>query len=376
MKLAKAVGLVMACCLTCASMADLSMPVQAATQDNDRLIQVGDDVYATLDVYGTLTISGTGDMWDNDVPHTEWNKESSSPWFGDWEQRIKSVVIEDGVTSIGDYAFVVSDITVTDGGGSYFHQNPHGLSSLQSVKIGSGVKRIGEYAFYKTPALSSIKIPGNVKEIEKNAFYGSRLENVKLQNGIEKIDSEAFCHTDLKAVDIPGSVKTIESNAFVLANLTDVTIQQGVGIINNDAFDKVHAKILSRNVVLAPRAFLGGSTITCYKGSTAARYAVSNNMTVKYITEPKTLKKSPKPSVKIKGGVMKITCKAVTGADGYQVRYATNASMKKAVTISGSKASVAKLKKGKTYYVQARAYKKGAKKTYGAWSDKVKVDFK
>ena len=176
----------------------------------------------------------------------------------------------------------------------------------------------------------------------------------------------------LKAVDIPGSVKTIERNAFRFANLTNVTIQQGVGTINSDAFGKVHAKILSKSVVLASRAFLGGSTITCYKGSTAERYAVSNNMTVKYITETKTLKKSPKPSVKIKGGVMIIACKAVTDADGYQVRYATNASMKNAVTISGSKVSVANLKKGKTYYVQARAYKKGAKKTYGAWSDKVK----
>ena len=46
--------------------------------------------------------------------------------------------------------------------------------------------------------------------------------------------------------------------------------------------------------------------------------------------------------------------------------------MKNAVTISGSKVSVANLKKGKTYYIQARAYKKGAKKPYGAWSDTVK----
>ena len=370
-KQGKAVGLVMACCLTWVSMADLSMPVQAATQDNEEQIQVGDDVYATLDMDGTLTISGTGDMWDNAIMQSEWNEDPNCPWFGDWEQQITSVVIEDGVTSIGDYAFVVSTITNTSKG-HYCHQNPHGLSALKSVKIGSGVERIGEFAFYKTPELSYINIPGNVKEIEKNAFYESGLEKVKLQNGIEQIDNGAFDYTALKAVDIPGSVKTIERNAFRFANLTNVTIQQGVGTINSDAFGKVHAKILSKSVVLASRAFLGGSTITCYKGSTAERYAVSNNMTVKYITETKTLKKSPKPSVKIKGGVMIITCKAVTGADGYQVRYATNASMKNAVTISGSKVSVANLKKGKTYYVQARAYKKGAKKTYGAWSDKVK----
>ena len=133
-KQGKAVGLVMACCLTWVSMADLSMPVQAATQDNEEQIQVGDDVYATLDMDGTLTISGTGDMWDNAIMQSEWNEESNCPWFGDWEQQITSVVIEDGVTSIGDYAFVVSTITNTSKG-HYCHQNPHGLSALKSVRI-------------------------------------------------------------------------------------------------------------------------------------------------------------------------------------------------------------------------------------------------
>ena len=86
-KQGKAVGLVMACCLTWVSMADLSMPVQAATQDNEEQIQVGDDVYATLDMDGTLTISGTGDMWDNAIMQSEWNEESNCPWFGDWEHN-------------------------------------------------------------------------------------------------------------------------------------------------------------------------------------------------------------------------------------------------------------------------------------------------
>lgn len=367
----KKLGLVLACCLTWVSIAGVSMPVQAATQNSEEPIQVGEDVYATLGTDGTLTISGTGDMWDNAIMQSEWNENPDCPWFGKWEQEITSIVIEDGVTSIGDYAFVVSTITNTSKG-HYCHQNPHGLSALKSVKIGSGVEKIGEFAFYKTPSLSYINIPGNVKEIEKNAFYESGLKNVKLQNGVEKIDNGAFDYTALHAVDIPGSVNTVERNAFRFANLTNVTIQQGVGTIDSDAFGKVHAKILSKSVVLASRAFLGGSTITCYKGSTAERFAASNNMTTKYITEPKTLKKSPKPSVKTKNGVMTITCKVVSGADGYQVRYATNASMKNAVTISGSTVSVANLKKGKTYYVQARAYKKGVKKTYGAWSDKVK----
>lgn len=368
----KVLVLALACCLTWIGATESTViSVQAAAQDSGEQIQVGDDVYATLDTDGTLTISGTGDMWDNAINQNEWNDDPNCPWFGSWEQEITSVVIEDGVTSIGDYAFVVSTVTNT-AKGHYCHQNPHGLSALKSVKIGSDVEKIGEFAFWKTPSLTYINIPGNVKEIEKNAFYESGLKTIKLQKGIEKIDNGAFDYSGLKAVDIPGSVRTIERNAFRFADLTNVTIQQGVGTINSDAFGKVHAKILSKSVVLASRAFLGGSTITCYKGSTAESYAVNNNMTVKYISESAALKKSSKPSVKVRNGVMTITCKAVTGADGYQVRYATNASMKDAVTISGATVSVVNLKKGKTYYVQARAYKKGTKKKYGAWSDVVK----
>lgn len=55
----------------------------------------GDNLTWTLDEGGTLTISGTGDM-------TDYN--SSAPW-ATIQGSIKAIVIEEGVTSIGDYAF-------------------------------------------------------------------------------------------------------------------------------------------------------------------------------------------------------------------------------------------------------------------------------
>lgn len=92
---------------------------------------------------GVLTISGKGDM-------TDW--KDGSPSWDSYSSDIKSVVIEDGVTSIGDYAF-------------YYY------SDMTSVSIGNSVTRIGEYAFLGCAGLTSIEIPNRVTTIGNSAFY-------------------------------------------------------------------------------------------------------------------------------------------------------------------------------------------------------------
>lgn len=88
----------------------------------------------------------------------------------------------------------------------------------------------------------------------------------------------------------------------------------------------------------------------------------------------KTAVKSVKNSKK---GKAVVKAKAVKGADGYQFRYSLKKNMKKAVLVKSAKASctISKLKKGKTYYVSVRAYKKDSagKNVYGAWSSAKKV---
>ena len=71
---------------------------------------------------------------------------------------------------------------------------------------------------------------------------------------------------------------------------------------------------------------------------------------------------------------MTVKFSKVKNAKKYEIRYAVNKKFTKAETKSTKKltCTLKNLKKGKTYYVQARAYKKGAKKPYGAWSDTVK----
>lgn len=84
-----------------------------------------------------------------------------------------------------------------------------------------------------------------------------------------------------------------------------------------------------------------------------------------------------KPKLKLKKGKIKVTFKKVTGAKGYEIRYATNKKFKKSkkVTVKSPKATLKKLKKGKKYFVKVRAYKlnPASQKVYGAYSKVVKI---
>lgn len=348
-------------------------------------IQVGDNVYANLDDYGTLTISGTGDMWENNHNVNEegieknvapyYDDKELCTWFGAWKNDINKVVFEEGITSVGKNAFTVCERGSYAG---YGHNNVRviGVPSLTSVTLSSTVNIICRGAFYKTSALKSITIPSNVTTIEQNAFKDSALASVKLSEGLESIGEYAFAGTKLIGINIPSTVSSIESNTFLDSSLSNVTINKGTKIIKKDAFQNVSARIYDKNVVIMEGAFGTGSTFTCYKGSTADTYAKNHDITVKYISDKPA--KAKAPTVSSKNKKMQITCKTMSGVDGYQIRYATNQSMKNADKEFGKKLTVAGLKKGKKYYVQARAYKKdgNGKRVYGAWSNKVVVKIK
>lgn len=104
------------------------------------------------------------------------------------------------------------------------------------------------------------------------------------------------------------------------------------------------------------------------------------------VNEQKTKVSKPAKvkNVKVKNSgrkAMKVTFKKVSGAAGYEVRYAVKANMKgaKKVTSKKNAVTIKKLKKGRTYYVQVRAYKVDStgKKIYSkSYSTKVKIKIK
>ena len=127
----------------------------------------GENVTWTLTADGTLTISGTGAM-------TDYTYDSRSPWYS-CRTYIKRVVMQQGVTSIGDHAFWdcsgLTSVTIPDGVTSIGGDAFSGCAALTSVEIPNGVTAIGGSTFSNCIRLAKVTIPKSVTSIGKNAFY-------------------------------------------------------------------------------------------------------------------------------------------------------------------------------------------------------------
>ncbi|MBQ3378878.1 MAG: leucine-rich repeat domain-containing protein [Clostridia bacterium] len=128
----------------------------------------GGDLRWELDDAGVLTISGTGAM-------TEWQDFGEADW-NDVKQDIRAVVIEEGVTTVGNYAFwdclnitsVKLPQSLTYIGKAAFIY----CEKLTSLKVPPKVAGIGNAAFVHCSALQSIRIPEATIEIGETPFYG------------------------------------------------------------------------------------------------------------------------------------------------------------------------------------------------------------
>ena len=199
----------------------------------------GTNVKWTLDSEGTLTISGEGTMHNYD----HWGS-NYAPWYSNRES-IKTVVIESGVTSIGEFAFhncsSLSSITIPDGVTSIGNRAFEYCSSLSSITIPEGVTSIGDCAFYECSNLSSITIPKGVTSIGDGAFSECRsLSSITIPEGVTSIGNSAFswCNS-LSSITISEGVTSIGSSAFSrCSSLSSITIPKGVTSIGNSAFSE------------------------------------------------------------------------------------------------------------------------------------------
>ena len=189
----------------------------------------------TLYEDGTLNISGTGEM-------RGYNAYSIKSPACD-NSNIKNVVIEDGITSIGSFAFYGCSLTNIRIPGSVTSIGKYALDdcmSLTSVTIPGSVSSIGEYAFMDCRNLTDATILDGVTSIENRAFWGcSRLTSVTIPNSVTNIGESAFWHcSELTSVTIPDGVTSIEDYVFNgCYSLTSITIPNSVTSIGNYVFD-------------------------------------------------------------------------------------------------------------------------------------------
>ena len=213
MKRILCVLLVVLMCLTAAPLGgfaetDFSVTASAATELAETG-QCGENVYWNYNsATGELIISGTGPMYDYNI--------TNSPFY--FNTIIRYLVIENGVTSIGDYSF-------------YYCKN------LISATLGNTVVTTGCESFSNCENLKSVVLPESLTTIGPCTFRSChKLNNVTIPNSVTSLTG-AFEHCNsLTSIVIPDNVTTIKGAFSFCTSLTSITIGDGVTAITRETF--------------------------------------------------------------------------------------------------------------------------------------------
>ena len=176
---------------------DIGQAVTAAVQnieeENSEIVASGEDLNVTwsLDSDGLLIISGSGpmgEMYAQWPPNLAWRK---------YNQQIKKVIINSGVTSISEVAF-------------------EACFNLTEVELCDTITSIEKNAFFVCENLKKITLPKQLTEISHAAFQGCKsLTSVVIPPNVTKIDDSAFAYCEnMESVSIPAGVNTIGEWAF------------------------------------------------------------------------------------------------------------------------------------------------------------------
>lgn len=193
----------------------------------------GENLKWTLDNNGVLTISGSGAMKDY-----TWDENVRLDWYVNHKKDIRSVVLDNRITHIGDYAFDkctnIESVRYT------------GYTGNAGVALPESVTTIGVHAFSDTGVTGTLKLPEHLTEIDSSAFYHCRKLNgeLKLPDTVKKIGGFAFHSCGFTGkLELPASLENIGNDAFDFCsgltgkltfpskmNEIDFSIFQGTGI--------------------------------------------------------------------------------------------------------------------------------------------------
>ena len=273
------------------------------TSSNENIVTVNENgiVTAVAEGYGSIsvqiTMDGKNTYYSKSISVTVKDPYvTSGPSLTHYFGLGGTVVIPDSLklTSIGDYAFAnFTYVDKTEGDFDYDESSATkqwyiGENTITTVIIPEGVESIGEYAFANLTSLTTVVLPSTLERIDQGAFYGctsltsvTGLENVKFINqsafencnltGTVSLDNcvavanNAFAgNSSLTGVTLSAATQSVGSGAFNgCSKLSDVTINATTIKLGSYAFANCTSlKKISLNTAVVPRgAFYGCSKL-------------------------------------------------------------------------------------------------------------------
>ena len=393
--------------------------------------QDGNNIQFALYADGTLEFSGTGKMTDhveydfwqeNDelFPYAsyKWVPDEDDPWDGVYssDEVVKKIIINKGITSIGDYAFydfnaltevVIAD-TVTYIGKSAFER----CYNLKSIQLPSKLTTVDSYAFFRT-GLKEVTVPSSVKIIENNAFgycgaYISDPEKVSgfTVKGYNNTAAQKYAKDNgFKFVSLDVHKHTVKSPKITKATFTKDGVSTGTcsgckKTVKTVIYKVSYVKLSATKYAYNGKIHTPAVTVKDSKGKTLklntdytvsyssgrkypGQYAVkitlkgnySGTRTLYYSIVPAT------PTLQVSAGYGRAYLKwnKQAGVNGYVIYMATskNGAYKRVAVAKSNAYTLLKLTKGRTYYFKVAAYKTvGSKNLYGSFSTAKAVKIK
>lgn len=201
---------------------------------------------------GTLTVSGRGDM-------TDYTFDSPAPWSY-YADSIQAITVENGVTSVGNYAFYqlkkvtaasIAD-SVTNIGRSAFYE----CEALVLLDLGNGVRTIGEKAFMLCRSLMSLQLPGSLRSMGDQAFYRCEsLMSITIPASVTSMGTETFMYcSSLCSATVLANMKELPGwtfyGCYALKSVSMPSAMESVGL---NAFEKCELLPESFDVADEPR---------------------------------------------------------------------------------------------------------------------------
>ena len=298
----------------CSSLKEITIPVS---------INASGKFYNCTNIETVNLTVGNGTMYN----YFDSEEASELPWIQ--SSKIKNINIENGVLSIGDYAFYGLQLNNIDIPESVTRINCYAFSNsnIRNIDIPSNVSFISFGAFENCTYLSAIVLPDNLEFISFDTFKNcTSLSNVVLGNKIESVGSAAFYNcVNLKEITLPDSCNTIYGEAFYnCKSLTELIIPNSVTTIKKSAL----AQCTSLEKLTIP--FIGESkTTNTFLGYIfgASSYGYNNNFTpssLKYLTLSNACTEIPNYALYSCENIISVVLpKSLVSVGDYAFRYCT-----------------------------------------------------